>query len=83
LSKLEEAYKQAKKNLEDAQNNMQKVKDLIIKEANGNNIESDLLHVTKVVKKGNVNYKNIPQLKGVDLEEYRGKSSEYWTIKEK
>jgi len=37
LSKLEEVYKQAKKNVEDAESNMKRIKDLIIKEANGNN----------------------------------------------
>lgn len=29
---------------------------------------------------GNVNYKNIPELKGVDLEQYRGKGSVSWTF---
>jgi len=37
--------------------------------------------VKSVVRKGNVNYKIIPQLKGLDLEEYRGKPSKYQTIR--
>lgn len=37
--------------------------------------------VKTVVRKGNVNYKNIPQLIDVDLEQYRGKPSKYQTIR--
>lgn len=34
--------------------------------------------LTKVVRKGNVDYSKIPELKGVELEQYRKKSSEHW-----
>lgn len=37
--------------------------------------------LTKVVRKGNVAYAKIPELKGVDLEQYRGNASEYWSFK--
>lgn len=37
--------------------------------------------VKSVVRKGNVNYKIIPQLQGLDLEQYRGKPSKYQTIR--
>lgn len=36
--------------------------------------------LTKVERKGNVNYKKIPELEGVDLEKYRGKPSEFWRL---
>lgn len=36
--------------------------------------------LTKVERKGSVDYKKIPALKGMDLEPYRGKSSEYWRL---
>lgn len=36
--------------------------------------------LTKVERKGNVQYAKIPELKGLDLEPYRGKSSEYWKL---
>jgi len=36
--------------------------------------------LTKVERKGNVNYKKIPELEGVDLERYRGKPSEFWRL---
>lgn len=35
---------------------------------------------TKVTRKGNVNYKKIPELKGVDLESYRNKEIEFWKL---
>lgn len=34
--------------------------------------------LTQVVRAGNVQYAKIPELKGVDLEQYRGKASSYW-----
>lgn len=34
--------------------------------------------LTKVVRKGNVQYNKIPELKGIDLEKYRGKDSSFW-----
>lgn len=37
--------------------------------------------LTKVVRKGSVSYAKIPELKGVDLEQYRGNASEYWSFK--
>lgn len=36
--------------------------------------------LTKVERKGNVQYAKVPELKGVDLEPYRGKPSEYWRL---
>jgi len=36
--------------------------------------------VTKVQRKGTIDYSSIPELKGVDLEKYRKCSSEYWKI---
>lgn len=39
------------------------------------------LKITKSERKGNVDYKKIPELKGVDLEKYRGKSTTVWSVK--
>jgi len=36
--------------------------------------------LTKVERQGNVDYKKIPELKGVDLDPYRGKQSSYWRL---
>lgn len=37
--------------------------------------------IQRVTRKGNVDYKKIPELQGVDLESYRKKGSEYWALK--
>ena len=34
--------------------------------------------LTRVIRKGNINYGKIPALQGMDLEEYRGEGSDYW-----
>lgn len=39
--------------------------------------------VTKAKRAGSVDYKAIPELKGVDLDLYRAPPTEYWTIKSK
>lgn len=39
------------------------------------------MKLSKVERKGNVQYAKIPELAEVDLEQYRGKSSSYWTLK--
>ena len=36
--------------------------------------------LTKVERKGSVDYKSVPELKGVDLEKYRKKSSSHWRL---
>lgn len=40
----------------------------------------DSLKIVNITRVGNVDYKKIPELAGVDLEKYRGKSSNYWKI---
>ena len=36
--------------------------------------------LTKVIRKGSVQYKKIPELQGFDLEQYRGKPTEFWKL---
>lgn len=36
--------------------------------------------LTKVIRKGNVNYSKIPELNGVNLELYRGNESSFWKL---
>lgn len=38
------------------------------------------VRLTRVIRKGNVDYKAIPQLKGVDLDPYRKKAIESWRL---
>lgn len=48
--------------------------------AGSSNIKGAGLRVAKSIRKGAIEYKAIPQLKGLDLESYRKKPSEYWRI---
>lgn len=57
------------------------LKNQLIMEANNQNTKGAGIRVTKTIRKGNVNYKSIPELENVDLEKYRGKPVEYWNIR--
>lgn len=46
----------------------------------GDKVRTPLIEVTQIERKGNVNYKKVPQLEGVDLEDYRAKSTTYTKI---
>lgn len=37
--------------------------------------------LTKVERKGSIDYKKVPELDGIDLEQYRKKPSSYWSLK--
>lgn len=83
FASLESSYQHAKSKFEEAEANLKQIKDQLIefaKEA-GSDCEGNYVKVSKVVRKGNVNYKKIPQLEGVNLEDYRGKSTEFYTVK--
>lgn len=50
--------------------------------SNGQNTKGGGVSVSKILRKGNVDYAKVPELNGVDLEQYRKGSSEYWKITE-
>lgn len=76
-------YKIAKEELEAAKDKVDKLKELLIHLAEGKKSRIAGLLVSKVEKKGAVSYSKIVKehCKGLDLEPYRGKASEYWMIK--
>jgi len=55
----------------------------LIEKAKGKNVTSDKVQVTKVLRKGSVDYGAIPLIKGIDLEQWRKDSTESWRITEK
>ncbi len=74
-------YKQLKEQTKELE---QKAKDLlaeIIERCGENESEINGTKLSKVVKKGNVDYSKVPELQDVDLEQYRKKSSSYWSLK--
>jgi len=48
----------------------------------GLNSRADGFIFTKSIRKGLVEYKNIPELMGVDLERYRKESTEAWKLEQ-
>ena len=52
----------------------------MISNANGESISCGPFKFTKSLVKGNVNYKNIPEIQGIDLEKYRHPSYLKWTF---
>lgn len=63
--------------LEDQKN---KLKDFLISMAHNHNSMGAGVKVSKVIRKGNVDYSKIPELSDVNLEAYRKNPIEYWKI---
>jgi len=57
------------------------LKDEMIQYAEGHSCKGCGVTLTLSMRKGNVNYSKVPQLVGVDLEPFRGKSTEIWTLR--
>lgn len=72
------SYKEKKSAIDDA---MAEIKAELIEMTGGAPTKGGGITVYPVNRKGNVQYKKIPELKDVDLEKYRAKSSSYWAIK--
>ena len=73
------AYRNAKESLTGAQDAEKQAREallaLVDRNCRGNGVQ-----VTQYTRQGNVNYKSIPELEGVDLNGYRGKSSTQYRV---
>ena len=64
-------------------------KKILAELANGRNIQISIpdskgdvsMQITKQVRKGAIKYKSIPNLKNIDLEKYRGSSTEFYQFR--
>jgi hypothetical protein len=74
LDSAAEAYRDAKQAADDAAKALDTAKAALVKLASQVNEAGGGVQVTRYWKTGAVDYKKIPQLKGVDLEQYRGAS---------
>lgn len=52
----------------------------LIKLADSSNTRGAGVKVAKSIRKGNIEYKAVPEIQGINLEPYRKKPSEYWRI---
>lgn len=79
--RLVRRWKNLKGKIEALETELEKVKEEILSqvEATGKEkLECGDLKIRRETRVGNIQYKDIPELKEVDLEKYRGKSSSYW-----
>jgi len=71
---------EAKAQLEAANDRLEQLKFRAIAEANGQSCRGGGISIRKSYAKSSINYSKIPELKDVDLEAYRGKPRERWTL---
>ena len=75
-------YIYSKSVMEEAKENMEKARESLIKMADGRSCRGSGVRLKRATVKGTINYKDIPALRDLDLEQYRNPSSERWTITE-
>lgn len=73
-------YAAAKAVRDDGEEEMQKCKDELIKLCGGDKCKNFEGKVAKIYSRGRINYAKIPEIREVDLEQYREKPSESWRI---
>ena len=59
----------------------EEIKESLIEKCCGRSSRGSGLTLTRSIRKGNVDYGKIPQLDGVDLEQFRKKGKELWTLR--
>lgn len=82
LTELVRSWLQAKRHADQYTAEMERLKELITKDLPHSRVLCDGVRISTVTRKGNINYKNVPELSGVDLEQYRGKDSVFYTLSE-
>jgi len=58
------------------------LRDELIRESGGLSVKVSGLTISKSPRRGNIEYNAIPELKSIDLNKYRKKSIEVWTVRE-
>lgn len=74
-------YADITKQLKSMEEQQASLKKDLLDMAEGDRVKGSGLTLVKSIRQGNVDYKKIPELKGLDLDQYRGKSTEVWTLK--
>lgn len=77
---LIDEYQDLTDSIDQATERKKEVFDELVKLAKGSNALIWGRKLTQVERKGSVDYKAIPQLKGIDLEQYRKVSSKHWRL---
>lgn len=78
--KLADEYRDACTIIESEQNKLEEIKKRMIDHTGGKDYKNHGFSLVKVKRSGSIDYKNIPELKVIDLEQYRGSEVEYWKL---
>lgn len=73
-------YQQVTKQLKDLEKEQEILKQVLVAEANDMPTKGAGIRVTKLIRKGSVQYGDIPEIADVDLEKYRKSPTTYWRI---
>lgn len=60
----------------------EELKDMLLQMSNMENARGNGIVLQKIERKGIIDYKNIPEIKQMDLEKHRKPSTSYWQVKE-
>jgi len=75
-----EGYRKASDEIKKLEETQRQYKEKLLELSQGKISRGNGIRVTKIVKKGAIDYPSIPQLNGVDTEPYRKPSIEYWSV---
>lgn len=81
MSELAAEYAELSSAIKEMDQRKADILDEIKELSGGRELAIGQMKLSKVERKGNVQYAKIPELSGVDLEQYRGSPSIYWTLK--
>lgn len=73
-------WKSVKSQLDAVEKQEKELRDVLISMADNKNIMGGGLKMTKCIRKGCIDYSQIPEIKNVDLEKYRKESTQYYKI---
>lgn len=79
---LSDSWGRIHKELAELEKKEQEIRASLISRAEGKNIVGNNIKLQQVIRKGAVDYKSIPELKGVNLETYRKSPIQSWRISE-
>lgn len=78
---ISEEYKRFDRQEKEASKRKEELRDYLVQIAQSENAKGNGITLTKVNRKGIIDYKNIPILKTIDIEEYRKPATSFWQIK--
>lgn len=79
---LADEYKNLNSEIKWRKNRLEQVRDALISMSDHSNSVGAGLQVQKFARRGSIAYNEIPELKSVDLDKYRGDLVQYWKVTE-